>query len=146
MDSGGEPAAEAAHWLSRVHLRAKVPGEVPPLVDRVLPQAAASPFAANLRLDKADALYEIPDRLADALAEYLAVSSTYPDHEVAAAAFYNAAFTALELKQHDQATELANQFLAKFASHTLAPTRATFWPSVLCRKRTWPPPTRPIER
>ena len=138
VETGGEPAAEAAHWLSRVHLRAKAPAEVPPLVDRVLPQAGASPYAANLRLDKADALYELPDRMADSLAEYLAVVSTYPEHEVAAAALYNAAFTALELKQHDKATELANQFLAKFAAHALAPDSRYILAECLVQKKDLP--------
>ncbi len=88
---------------------------------RSLPQAGASVFAANLRLDKADALYETAGRRPDALAEYLAVYQAYPDHDVAALALYNAAFAALDLKQYDQALDLADQFLKRFADNALAP-------------------------
>ncbi len=88
-----------------------IPELVVPLADSVLPQAGASAFAANLRLDRADALYETDGRRADALNEYLAVYQAYPDHDVAALALYNAAFAALDLKQYDQALDLAGQFL-----------------------------------
>ncbi|MHB9064867.1 MAG: tetratricopeptide repeat protein [Pirellulaceae bacterium] len=121
VSAGGEPAAEAAHWLCRIHLRAKRPDLVLSLADSVMSQAGTSPFAANLRLDKADALYEMEGHRADALAEYLAIAQAYPDQDVAALALYNAAFAALDLKQHDQALDLADQFLQRFASHVLAP-------------------------
>ena len=117
----GERAVEAAHWLCRIHLRAKHPDQALALCDKIMPQAGASPFAANVQLDRADALYEIEGRQADALHEYLEVYKTHPEHEVAALALYNAAFAALELKQYDQALELATQFQQVFAEHVLAP-------------------------
>ena len=58
-----------------------------------------SPFAANLKLDQADALYEIPDKRAESLALYAKFAADHPQHELAPQALYNAAFTALELKQ-----------------------------------------------
>jgi TolA-binding protein len=119
--AGGEPAVEAAHWLCRIHLRAKRPEQALQLSDTILPQAGASAFIANVKVDRADALYETDGRRADALNEYLAVYKTYPEHDVAALALYNAAFAALDLKQYDQALDLAGQFLTAFANNSLAP-------------------------
>lgn len=119
--AGGDGAVEAAHWLCRIRLQAKHPELALQLVDTILPQAGASPFAPNLKVDRADALYEIEGRRADALNEYLAAYKAHPDHEVAALALYNAAFAALELSQYDQALELANQFLKAYDKNTLAP-------------------------
>jgi len=120
VQAGNPEAVEAAHWLCRIHLRNQHPEQALQLAESVLPQAGESPFAANLKVDRADALYETDGRRADALNEYLAVFKTYPEHDAAPAALYNAAFAALELTQYDQALELANQFLERFAANTLA--------------------------
>ncbi len=119
--AGGDAAVEAAHWRCRIYLRENQPAEALKLAEAVLPGAAASPFAAHLQVDRADALYETEGRRADALAEYLAVFQAHPQHDVAALALYNAAFAALELRQYDQAMDLAGQFLQTFAEHALAP-------------------------
>ena len=42
--AGGEPAAEAAHWLCRIHLRAKHPELVLPLADSVCRRPAPAPL------------------------------------------------------------------------------------------------------
>ena len=119
--AGGERAVEAAHWLCRIHLRRREPDKALALADQVLPTAGENPFAANLKLDKADALYENQERKPDALNEYLAVYKAHPNHDVAALSLYDAAFAALDLKQFPQAADLAGQFLQVFPDHTLVP-------------------------
>ncbi len=119
--AGGAAAVEAAHWRCRIHLRAREPEKALQLADRVLPQAADSAFAANVKLDRADALFELDGRRQDALAAYLDVYQAHRDHDVAALALYNAAFTALDLQAYDQAQQLASEFLQRFADNTLAP-------------------------
>ena len=74
-----------------------------------------------MRLDKADALYELPGRQEDAQEEYLSIAETYPKHDVAPVALYQAAFAFLESKQYEQATELAGRFLASYPDHRLTP-------------------------
>jgi TolA-binding protein len=112
---------EAAHWLCRIYLQQGQPAKAVELISLVLPQAEGHPFAANLMLDRADALYAMDGRRSDALAAYLAAYQAHPDHSVAADALYAAAFAALELQQFDQATDLADQFVKTFPQHRLLP-------------------------
>jgi TolA-binding protein len=119
--AGGEGVTEAAHWLAKTLIKAKKPAEAIALVDKTLPQAGASPFAANLKLDKADALYELPDKRGEATALFAAVAKEYPQHAVAPQALYMAAFTALGAGQFQPALDSANAFLKSYAADALAP-------------------------
>lgn len=121
LASGADGAVEAAHWRCRLYLRDAQANEALSLAERMLPEAGDDPFVANLRLDRADALYQLPGRKADALKEYLAIVDRYDGHEVAPVALYDAAFAALELKDYQQATELAGRFLAAHPEHALTP-------------------------
>lgn len=118
---GGGDAPEAAHWWSRILIKQKQPEQVVELVKKVAPNAGESRYLVPLQMDYADALYELPPRREEALAQYVKVATDYPDDELAAQARYNAAFTALELKKFDEALEHAAAFEQAFAEDPLLP-------------------------
>jgi len=113
--------AEAAHWLCRIYLRDKQPQKAVDLAKQVLPQSAGSPFAVNLQMDQADALYEVPKSRPEAVALYLKIAADHPQHELAAQALYNAAFGALELGRYDDGLKYTADFLKAHAGHRLTP-------------------------
>jgi TolA-binding protein len=123
LDGGGPAASEAAHWRTRLLLQEKHAEDALRLIDRFLPEATTQqhPFAANLRLDQADAMYELPDRKRQAMEMYIQLARDLTDHPLAPQALYNAAFAALELKEYRQAQQWAQDFLAKYADHRLVP-------------------------
>lgn len=120
-DEGGPDAAEAAHWLCRIRLKNKQPADALALADKALPGAAKSPFLVNLKMDRADALYEIPDKRAAANDAYLAVATEHAMHDLAPQALYNAAFGQLETKKFDVALQHASKFLTAYGQHKLVP-------------------------
>ncbi|MFO7907205.1 MAG: tetratricopeptide repeat protein [Pirellulaceae bacterium] len=122
LSSGGGPGKiEAAHWRCRIHLTQEQPEQALKLAEQTLEGAGDDAFVPKLRLDKADALYELADRKPEAFKEYVAITEAYPKHEIVPVALYNAAFAALELEDYNQATELAGQFLASHPEHPLNP-------------------------
>ena len=114
-------AAEAAHWLSRIHLRNDRPSDALALVDQALARSDDDGMRVQLLLDRADALYEIPERRGDALEQYTNILAEYGEHQLAPQALYNAAFVALNIGKHGQAVEFASQFIARFPDHGLSP-------------------------
>jgi TolA-binding protein len=123
LQAGGAAATEAAHWRARLWLKAGQPERALELVDRFLPEAQTQKhaFAENLRMDQADALYELPDRQRRAMELYLQLARDVPDHLLAPQALYNAAFAAMELEDYKRAQQLAADFLAKYPRHRLVP-------------------------
>jgi len=121
LEAGGEPAAEAAHWLARVLLKQQKPTEALQVAEKALPEAKNSPWHAALLLDRADAAYEIPARRADAIGLYAEVAAQHPKAPEAPDALYMAAFTALGEQQHSAALKHAAAFLEKHAGGELAP-------------------------
>ncbi|MFO0868669.1 MAG: tetratricopeptide repeat protein [Pirellulales bacterium] len=121
LAAGGKETPEAAHWLARIALRERKPADALQVVEKALPQAEKSTFLVTLQMDRADALYEIPERRADALAAYRAVSESHADHELAPTALYNVAYGELDLKQYDAAVRDAQAFLDKYSKHALVP-------------------------
>jgi TolA-binding protein len=119
--NGGTGAPEAAHWLARIYLRNKEPQKASDLAVKFIPAAANGEYAAKLRMDQADALYDIPEKRADSVALYAKIAADDPKDEVAPQALYNAAFTSLELKQYDAGQKYAADFLKAFAGDKLAP-------------------------
>jgi TolA-binding protein len=112
-------ASEAVHWCARILLNDKKYPEARQLALQALPAAADHPYLISLKLDAADALYEIPDQRAAAVREYAQIAQDYPDHALCGKAIYNAAYGALELADYKQALNYAQRFLAKFESHGL---------------------------
>ncbi len=119
--AGDSGMVEAAHWLCRIHLRRGVPDQAVALADKVLPKAGESQFGVNLQLDRADGLYDIPQKREEALKAFLAIYEQNRQHALAAQALYDAAFAALELKHLDQATDLSATFEKEFPEHALLP-------------------------
>lgn len=121
IELNNKDAAEAAHWLCRVYLKKKEPQKVAPLVAAQIGKAGDSPFLVNLKMDEADALYEVPASKAASIDRYLKIAADHPKHELAPQALYNAAFTALELKRFDDATQHAAAFEQQFGNDRLLP-------------------------
>lgn len=121
VDRGGGEAAEAAHWLCRIHLRNHEPQKTIALSKAALPKAGDSPFLVNLKMDQADALYEIADSKPQSIAAYLTLVKEHGQHELAAQALYNAGFTALELKQPDEGLKHVQAFLKAYPQDRLLP-------------------------
>jgi TolA-binding protein len=117
----GKGMIEAAHWRCRIYLQSQQVEQALQLAEEKLAAAGEDPFGPHLQLDRADALYAIAGREAEALQAYLDLAEAHPAHEVGPIALYNAAFTALELKQYDQAITLAGRFLAEQPDHLLTP-------------------------
>lgn len=121
VESQSSSRVEAAHWLCRIYLRDKKPQQAIELAKQVLPKAGDAPFAVNLQMDQADALYETAGSRPEAVALYLQIATAHPQHELAAQALYNAAFGALELGRYDEALKHAAAFLKAYPGHRLAP-------------------------
>ncbi len=119
LESGGEVALESAHWLSRIALRDGDPQGALEVAEQALETAGDSPFLVDLKMDQADAYYELPEGQAKALPIYLAVAKDHAEHDLAPQALYKAAFAAMELKQYKQAKDLVNAFLRDFPEHSL---------------------------
>jgi len=119
-DAGGPDAAEAAHWLCRIQLKNKQPAAAVALADKALPGAEKSSFLVNLKMDRADALYEIPDRRAAAAEAYLQIATDHASHELAPQALYNIAFAGLETRKFDESLKHATKFLEAYGQHRLA--------------------------
>lgn len=113
-------APEAAHWLCRIYLSEKQPQKAAELAAKTIPSAKESKYLVNLKLDEADALYEQTDKKADALKAYVAIAKDHTESELAPTALYNAAFTALAIKQYDTALEHGKTFLVNYPKHDLA--------------------------
>jgi tetratricopeptide (TPR) repeat protein len=117
---GGDAAIEATHWLCRILLMQGQPAEAEQLAAATLPQAGlANPFADDLQLDHADALYDQPEKRSQALAEYLKIASQ-ADSPLAPQALYNATFAALETQQYEQGIQYAQQFAERYPEDALA--------------------------
>jgi TolA-binding protein len=116
-------ATESAHWKSRVLIQQKAPPEALSLVEKYLPLALEKqhPFLVNLRMDQADAMYELEARREEAMGLYVKLAEEFPNHLLAPQALYNAAFAALELKQYPRGVELATQFVQRYPDHRLLP-------------------------
>ena len=119
LPKGGEGAVEATHWMARIHLSKGAAAAALALVEQKLPAAAKSRFYVNLKMDQADAYYELPDKRAAALAAYVAIANDHPDSPQASQALYNGAFAALNLKQYQPALGHAAAFEKKFPEDTL---------------------------
>ncbi len=117
---GGDGPAEAAHWIARSLLEQSKPAEALAVVDKAIPAADKSRFVPELLMDRADAVYEIPNRRAESIGIFAAVAQKYPDHSIAADALYMSALASLQSDRYEEALGPAKAFLAKHADHRLA--------------------------
>ncbi|MFP6618254.1 MAG: tetratricopeptide repeat protein [Pirellulaceae bacterium] len=121
LETDGEAAYEASHWIARIHLGSNAPAAALELVEKMLPKAAQSRYYVNLKMDQADAFYELPEKRNAALAAYLAIAREHADSDLAPQALYNGAFVALDTRQYPAALEHAAAFQQKFPENALLP-------------------------
>ena len=110
VDAKTADSPQGAHWLCRILIKTKKPAEAVAIADKVLPTAKESAFFVNLKMDRADALYDTADKRAEALAAYLQIVAEHPAHELAPEALYNAAIGFLETKKYDEGFKHAGDF------------------------------------
>ncbi len=120
LPTGGNSAAEAAHWIARSLLKENKPADALAVVEKALPAVGKSPFAGQLLMDRADAVYEIPKRRGESAAMYAAVAAKYPKESIGPQALYMAGFAALGSGDYQASLKYANEFLAKHADDSLA--------------------------
>ena len=118
---GGPDFIEAAHWLCRILLRNNQPARAAELADRVLPKASGGDYLVHLKLDGADALFELPQRRAESLQRFLDIAKQHRDHSLAPQALYNAAYATMDLKQYDRGISLSKRFLDVYPADRLVP-------------------------
>lgn len=116
-----QESVEAAHWLCRIHLQRNEPQLAYLVANGMLTKSLPdSPFLILLKLDRADAAYEMPSRRDTAMDLYVELAEAHPDSSQAGQGWYYAAFAAFESDQYDKAVELATNYLAKYADQDLA--------------------------
>lgn len=114
-----EAGIEAAHWTARAQLKLGKPDAALAAAEGAMKAAEKSPLHAQLELDRADALYELDGRRADAFAAYRDMATKFVADPLAPQALYLASFTALELGKFDEARSLADAYLKNHAQHAL---------------------------
>lgn len=114
-------AAEAKQWIARAYLKEKNPQQALQVLDEAIKQHAESEQLPQLVLARIDALYELPSRRPESVAQYAAFAAKYPTHELAAQAQYMAAFTALDVDDHEAARTHSTKFLSAFPNDKLVP-------------------------
>jgi TolA-binding protein len=119
--AGSPSSPEASHWLCKIYLKQRRFTEAYDLASRALSTAADSQYLVHLKLDQADALYELPDRRAQSLPLFAKIAADHPQHELAPQARYNAAFAALDLKQYEEGLRQTAAFLAAYPTDKLLP-------------------------
>lgn len=113
-------AAEATQWLARSYLKEDDPEAALRIADRGLRRFRGDEYRPELEMVRLDALYEIPNRKPEAVSLYARFAARNRRHELAPQAQYMAALTALEVRDHKQARQHAEKFLATYSDHELA--------------------------
>ncbi len=117
----GSSLPEATHWSARSLLKQNKPAEAVALLEQTLSEAGGSPMEAQLRLDLADATYEMPKLRNISITLYAEVVKKFPDDPVADSALYMAAFAAMQHGDHKAAASYAEQFFGEYAASELLP-------------------------
>ena len=118
--AGGAAAPEAAHWLAKAYLKQKRPADAERVATQALPAAGKNPFAVDLQLDRADAVFDA-GRVKDAVPLYAALASEHPESSAAPSALYMAAFASLGNGDYPAASGFADSFMKQYASDPLTP-------------------------
>jgi TolA-binding protein len=113
-------ATEAAHWLARIHIQQGDPAQAVAVARQQLNKGVEGDYAVDLKVVLAEALSMDPQTIAESIEVAEQAYRDAPQDPLAPRALYNAAFSALQSNQMEQATKLANEFLSKFPGDTLA--------------------------
>lgn len=116
----GPEAFDAAHRLALLELDAKQPAKALAIATKAAAALAGrkdvdASLVPRLELDRADALWALPDRRAEAAAAYAAIADRHPDSSAASAALSMAAIAFLDQQKPAEALARADAFLAKRA-------------------------------
>lgn len=119
--ASGASRLDAAHRLAVLELDAKRPQAALDVAEKALTAASADKQAdqttvAALALDKADALWAISGRGADAIAAFIAVADRYPVTPAAGPATSMAALSLLQAGKPADALARAETFLTKYVA------------------------------
>lgn len=115
----GNQGAEAAHLLAMTLQRGPQANESIAMLEESLKWADKTPSALQLRMDLADALYNVPARIDEARLMYEKIATENADDPLAPRAAYNAAFGALQLGKLDDARKWSELFLKKYPQDPL---------------------------
>jgi TolA-binding protein len=119
LEADGPQRAEAAHWTARSLLKEGQAAEALAVIEKALPEGPESPFAVDLMMDRADAVYEIAGRRQEAIGLYAKLAAEHPADPLAGEALYMAGFASLEEGRYQQALDHAETFLKAFPNHAL---------------------------
>ncbi|NQT36608.1 MAG: tetratricopeptide repeat protein [Planctomycetes bacterium] len=116
-------SAEAAYWLGRALLELKKPADAATVLEKATGRFQTGDFATYLQKTHIDALFELPEKRAEAVGRYERFAAQFPDHPLTPHALYMAAFAALGEEDYATARRHAEAFLSKpaLAEHELAP-------------------------
>jgi len=119
-------SAEVAYWLARALLKLNKPQEAVQVLDDAVKAYTSGEFVPYLRLARADALYELPERRKETPALYEEFVKQYPDHALTPEALYFAAEGYLRAPASAggdaaKAEQLYRQLAAKYPGHARAP-------------------------
>jgi TolA-binding protein len=117
---GGEAAAEAAHWLCRMHLQTGQPEKALKLAAQAAGEAAGGSYLVQLKIDQADALRELAGRRAESIELYRGIAREHAQDALAPQALYHAALGSLEEHRYAEGLRDAAAFLATHPQHALA--------------------------
>ena len=111
-------ATEAAHWMARIELANNNPSAAASIARKQIPSAEGD-YAVDLKLDLAEALALDPKTVNESIRVAEEVYRGAPNDPLAPRALYNAAFSALQVGQHEKALTLAKEFMKRFRNDEL---------------------------
>ncbi len=121
MQTDGDNAAEAAHWKAKILLHQNQFKPALDLASKWVDRASDPNVRVPLMLDLADAAYGLPDQRRESVDLYQRIQTAAPEHPLAPAALYYAAYAALETEDLDRAVQLAARFTTQYSENEYLP-------------------------
>ena len=104
-----------AHWLAQFYLKSDQPDKAYVTASDWVGKTSDPNVQLPLMLDKADAAYASDDRKEESQDLYLQIVAKFPNHRLAPASLYNAAYAAMETKKYADALALTKKFRKDFS-------------------------------
>jgi TolA-binding protein len=114
VEADSDFSVEAVAALTALYIKKEDPGSAFELADQWIKRTDDHRLLPSLMMDRADAIYQIPERRKESPAYFMKLVDRYPDHELAPAAMYNAAYALLETGNLQQAIATADKFADQF--------------------------------